>query len=113
MKHIDKFLPFAAAVYVVVMLVAPAHSQVVVLSPDEDVLVDRYIVELPALPPPVVIEENMTLRPGSIVPVGVALQPFGGASALAKYGFFVSVDNKVVVVDPSTRAVVRILNAKR
>ena len=47
------------------------------------------------------------------VPAGVALQAFGGRSALAKYGYFVSVDDKVVVVDPATRTVVRIFPARR
>ncbi len=76
-------------------------------------LVERYIVEEPALPPPVVIEENTTLRPGSPVPAAVPLQPFGGRSALAKFSYFVSVDDKIVVVDPATRTVVRIFNARR
>ena len=113
MKHIGKSLTFAGGLATALLIASPALSQVVVLSPDEDVLVERYIIETPSLPPPVVIEENMTLRPGSIVPAGVALQNFGARSSLARYGFFVSVDNKVVVVDPATRTVVRIFNAKR
>ena len=100
------------AVIALALTATSAVAQTVVLTPDEDVLIERYIVEAP-LPPAVVIEENTTLRPGSAVPSGVPLQPFGGQSALAKYGYFVSVDNKIVVVDPATRTVVRILNAKR
>ena len=91
----------------------PAMAQAVVITPDESVLVERYIVEEPTLPPPVVIEENTTLRPGSLVPAAVPLQPFGGRSTLAKFSYFVSVDDKVVVVDPVTRTVVRIFTAKR
>lgn len=89
----------------------PAFAQTVVISPEETVLVERYIVQEPALPPPVTIEEHQTLRPGSVVPVGVPLQQFR-EPRLAKYAYFVSVDNKVVVVDPATRTVVRIFSAK-
>ena len=103
----------AAAIAVASVLATSALAQGVILTPDESVLVERYIVEEGALPPPAVIEENMTLRPGSIVPAGVALQPFGGRSSLARYAFFVSVDNQVVVVDPVSRAVVRIFPVKR
>ena len=91
----------------------PVFAQALVITPDESVLVERYIVEEPALPPPFVIEENITLRPGSQLPVAVPLRPFGGNSALAKFSYFVSVDDKVVVVDPASRTVVRIFNAKR
>ncbi len=90
----------------------PAGAQSVVITPDETVLVERYIREEP-LPPAVTIEEHQTLRPGSVVPAGVPLKPFTGVSGLARYGYFVSVDNKLVVVDPDTRAVVRIFDAKR
>ena len=93
-------------------LTGPVFAQVFI-TPDDSVLVDRYIVELPALPPPVTIEENTVLRPGSSVPASIPLTPFAGRSQLAKYGYFVSVDDKVVVVDPQTHVVVRILDAKR
>ena len=83
----------------------------VVVTPEDDVLIERFIVEQP-LPPAVTLEENITLRPGTAVPVGVVLRPMGGAGSLAKYSFFRSVDNKIVVVDPATRTVVRILAAK-
>jgi hypothetical protein len=90
----------------------PALAQGVIITPEESVLVERYVVQEPALPPPVTIEEHQTLRPGSIVPTGVPLQPFRGVSELGKFAYFVSVDNKVVVVDPATRVVVRIFNAR-
>lgn len=93
-------------------LVQTADAQVLI-TPDETVLVERYIVEVPTLPPAVTIEENTTLRPGSVIPDAIPLNPFAGRSDLARYSYFVSVDNKVVVVDPATRVVVRILNARR
>lgn len=95
-----------------VVVALPAVAQSVVITPEESVLVERYVVQEPTLPPPVTIEEHQTLRPGSIVPPGVPLQQFRGVSELGKFAYFVSVDNKVVVVDPATRVVVRIFNAR-
>ena len=90
----------------------PVAAQVL-FTPDESGLAEGYFVDVPALPPPVTIEENTVLRPGSPVPPSIPLSPFTGRAQLAKYGYFVSVDNKVVVVDPETHIVVRIFDAKR
>lgn len=87
-----------------------ATAEVIEISPDETVLVERYVREIPTPPP--VIEEHMTLRPGSIIPEGVPLRPFEGNARLARYAFFVSVDHKIVVADPRTREVVRILDQR-
>lgn len=94
-----------------VLVSLPAVAQTVVITPEQSTLVERYVVQEP-LPAPVTIEEHQTLRPGSVVPPGVPLQPFRGVSELGKLAYFVSVDNKVVVVDPATRVVVRIFNAR-
>ena len=94
-----------------IALATPALAQEVVeISPDETVLVERYVREIPEPPP--VIEEHMTLRPGSVIPEGVPLRPFDNVAALHRYGYFVSVDHKIVVADPKTRVVVRILDQK-
>jgi hypothetical protein len=52
----------------------------------------------------------MTLRPGSVIPAGVPLTKFEKHPSLDHYAFFVSVDHKIVVADPATRIVVRILD---
>lgn len=89
----------------------PALAQdVVEISPDDTVLVERYVREIPAPPP--VIEEHMTLRPGSVIPEGVQLNRFEDHPSLDRYAYFVSVDHKIVVADPRTRVVVRILDQK-
>lgn len=96
----------AAALHIAI----PASAQEVIeISPGDTVLVERYVREAP---PPPVIEEHMTLRPGSIVPAAVPLRPFDGQPSLSRYSFFVSVDHKIVVTDPKTRVVVRILDQK-
>ena len=95
-------------------LVAPATvafaQDFVEIAPGDTVLVERYVREIPAPPP--VIEEHLTLRPGSIIPDAVPLSRFEGQQQLARYAFFVSVDHKIVVADPRTRVVVRILDQK-
>ena len=74
----------------------------------EDVIVREYVTR--EAPP--AIEFHQTLRPGSIVPEGVPLRQFGRDSTprLSGMGYFVSVDHKLVVVDPETRVVARILD---
>ena len=90
----------------------PALAQrFIEITPDETVLVERYVREIPEPPP--IIEENMTLRPGSVIPDAVPLRPFEKVAALSRYAYFVSVDHKIVVADPQTRVVVRILDQPR
>lgn len=77
---------------------------------DREVVVRKYVERTPT--EPVVIQEGGTVRPGSIVPSYVPLQTFGGLTDpfYQGYRYFVSPDHKVVIVDPSTRTVVRILD---
>lgn len=90
---------------------SPAFAQEVIeISPEDSVLVERYVREIPEPPP--VIEEHMTLRPGSVIPAAVPLRRFKGTPSLERYAYFVSVDHKIVVADPATRVVVRILDEK-
>lgn len=79
------------------------------LRPDEEVVVREYIVR--RRPTPIVVEGG-TVRPGSIVPADVDLQAFDESAlpSLRRYAYFVSPDSKIVVVEPTTRQVVRILN---
>ena len=100
-----------AAVAILLVVASSASAQELIeISPDETVLVERYVREIPVPPP--IIEEHMTLRPGSVIPQGVPLRPFEKVAALDRYVYFVSVDHKIVVADPRTRVVVRILDQK-
>jgi hypothetical protein len=101
---------FTAAIAVVAAgHMVRAQDRVIEITPDETVLVERYVE---TAPPPPVVEEHMTLRPGSVIPVEVPLKRFGDVPALRKYAYFLSVDHKIVVADPETRVVVRILDMK-
>ncbi|WP_158809828.1 DUF1236 domain-containing protein [Beijerinckia sp. L45] len=83
--------------------------RVLEVSPDETMRMERYVREETDVP---VIEEHMTLRPGSVLPDGVPLRVFAKDSELARFAYFVSVDNKIVIADPRTRTVVRIIDKK-
>ncbi|MDP4021054.1 hypothetical protein Q8W71_00325 [Methylobacterium sp. NEAU 140] len=105
-----------AACGIAALLTGPALAQAVIVapddfSPDDEVVVREYVVRRPVLAPDPIVG-SIPLRPGSIVPADVALAPFTDAPnpSLRRYGYFVAPGNKVVVVDPATRAVVRILD---
>jgi hypothetical protein len=89
--------------------VIEAPPRVLEVSPEDTVRMERYVREETDVP---VIEEHMTLRPGSIIPEGVALRVFARDTELARFAYFVSVDNKIVIADPRTRTVVRIIDRK-
>ena len=89
---------------------AARAQDLVEISPDETVIVERYVREIPE--PPLMIEDHLTLRPGSVIPDAVPLRPFDGQPKLARFAYFVSVDHKIVVADPRTRVIVRILDQR-
>jgi hypothetical protein len=78
----------------------PAPGPVVVAPP--------AVVTSPA---PVETEPVVVIRPGSIIPTDVVLEPFVGppTPALRRYSYFISPSNKIVVVEPVGRRVVRVL----
>jgi hypothetical protein len=105
----------AAAFGFAVLFTGSALAQAVIVAPedfgpDDDVVVRDYIVRRPVEPGPIV--GSIPLRPGSIVPPDVRLAPFTEAPnpRLRRYGYFVAPGDKIVVVDPSSREVVRILD---
>ena len=87
---------------------APAPRAIEV-SPDDSLRMERYVRGETDVP---VVEQHMTLRPGSIIPEGVQLRVFSKDTELARYAYFVSVDDKIVIADPRTRVVVRIIDKK-
>jgi hypothetical protein len=95
------------------------------VGPDDEVVMREYIIR--RRPPPVVVSPApvvtapapviaeppaVIIRPGSIIPADVELEPFDEAPlpALRRYSYFVSPSNKIVVVDPIGRRVVRVLD---
>ena len=79
--------------------------------PDEQEVVLRdYIVRRPV--DRIVEVPGGTVRPGSTIPRDIRLSPLAdiSAPALRRYAYFVSPDNKIVIVDPATRQVMRIIS---
>ncbi len=88
----------------------PISSDEFDLPPEREVLVREYVIREPA--PRIVIEEGV-VRPGSVVPEYVQLRRFeNGVAGMERYGYFVSPDDKIVIVEPSSRRVVRIIDRK-
>jgi hypothetical protein len=83
--------------------------RVMEITPDDSMRAERYIKGESDVP---VIEEHMTLRPGSIIPDGVPLRLFANVSELGRFAYFVSVDHKIVIADPQSRTVVRIIDER-
>ena len=102
------------------------------VAPDEEVVVREYIIRRPAIAPgpvvvapaplrrtPVVVAPAPVppapvayVRPGSLVPEDVDIEPYVDAPvpAYRRYSYFTSPSNQIVVVDPVERRVVRILD---
>jgi hypothetical protein len=79
------------------------------LTPDQEVVVRRYIVEERVVPAP-----SQTIRVGSVIPPSVQLYDVednlsSEVPMLRSYSYFRAADNRIVFVEPSTRRVVRIL----
>lgn len=89
----------------------PITSDELDLPSDREVLVREYVIRGPA---PRIIIEGGVVRPGSIVPEDVQLHPFDNLSVagMGRYAYFVSPDEKIVIVDPSSRRVVRIIDRR-
>lgn len=77
---------------------------------EREVIVREYVTREAA--PTVIIQEGGTVRPGSFVPEYVELRRFGNLAdpSLGRLAYFASPDQKIVLVDPETRRVVRILD---
>jgi Protein of unknown function (DUF1236) len=84
-------------------------SEPLIIPEEQDVVVREYIVRRPV--ERIVEVPGGTVRPGSTIPRDIRLSPLADISApgLRRYAYFVSPDNKIVIVDPATRQVMRII----
>jgi hypothetical protein len=107
---------FAQAVVPGPVVAAPEPFDI---APEEEMVVREYIIRRRPPPPmPMVVAPApapapaVVIRPGSIIPADVLLEPFDESPipALRRYSYFISPSNKIVVVDPLERRVIRILD---
>ena len=77
---------------------------------EQEVVVREYIVRRPV--ERIVEVPGGTVRPGSVIPRDIRLSPLADISVqgLNRYAYFVSPDDKIVIVDPATRQVMRIIS---
>jgi hypothetical protein len=99
-------LSFIFAGFLSAFATASMAQPVVVLGDDDDVVIREFVP-----PEPPTTEYRQTLIPGSVIPPDVPLKLFPATAPpkLRGYAYFVSVDQKLVVVEADTRRVVRIL----
>ena len=77
---------------------------------EQEIVVREYIVRRPV--DRIVEIPGGTVRPGSVIPREIRLSPLADISVegLNRYAYFVSPDDKIVIVDPTTREVKRIIS---
>ncbi|MFO1149735.1 MAG: DUF1236 domain-containing protein [Alsobacter sp.] len=83
------------------------------IDPDQEVVIRRRVIE--EQPAPSVIEiPRGQVTIGSAVPGDIPLRPMSrfGSQGLANLAYFVSPDQKIVVVEPQTRRVVKIIRGQ-
>jgi hypothetical protein len=77
---------------------------------EHEVVVREYIMRRPV--ERVVEVPGGAVQPGSVVPRDLRLSPLADipVPALSRYAYFVSPDNKIIIVDPATRQVMRVIS---
>ncbi len=85
-------------------------TEPLIIPEEQEVVVREYIVRRPV--ERIVEVPGGTVRPGDTLPRDIRLSPLADISvpALSRYAYFVSPDNKIVIVDPTTRQVMRIIS---
>jgi hypothetical protein len=80
------------------------------IAPEQEVIIRRRIVEEHPAPATIEIPRGQVTI-GSAIPRDIALHPMSnfGSRRLANLAYFVSPDEKIVVVEPQTRRVVKII----
>ncbi|WP_406855377.1 DUF1236 domain-containing protein [Alsobacter sp. KACC 23698] len=80
-------------------------------APEQETVIRRRIIEERLAPVEI---QRGSVRVGSIVPDDVELQPMNGIGSqrLQRLGYFLSPDDKIVVVEPRSRQVVRIIDQR-
>jgi hypothetical protein len=75
-----------------------------------DAVVREYILRRPV--ERIVEVPGGTARAGGTIPRSIRLSPLADISepSLSRYAYFVSPDNQIVIVDPATRQVMRVIS---
>ncbi len=93
------------------LVVPEDNTGTIVLTPSGETVVRRTIIEERVVPSP----WRGQVRVGSRVPADVDLYAFSDGAVdeepgIERYRYFVSPDDKIVLVEPQTRQVVRIID---
>jgi len=83
-----------------------AGAQTVVISPDQQTVIHKYVVQHEVAP--VQLPSDVTISVGSTLPEGVDLQQIDVPDVTTEYRYVV-VDGQTLVVEPGTRKIVQII----
>ncbi len=83
-----------------------ADAQTVVIEPQQQTVIHKYIVEHHVAPTE--LPQGTTVQVGSTIPDGVDLQQIDSPDVQTEYEYVV-VNGQTVIVDPQTRRIVQIL----
>ncbi len=101
-------IPLKSTVVVGLLLagVGTAIAQDVVIAPEQETVIREYVVKQhvePIAPPP-----GLEITVGSTIPDAVKIYGLDVADMPAQYSFVV-IEGRTLLIDPSTRRIVRIL----
>ena len=87
-----------------------ATTEPLTLPEGQEAVVREYIGRRPVVR--IVAVPGEAVQPGSTIPRDIRLSPLADISvpALNRYAYFVSPDDKIVIVDPATRQVMRVIS---
>lgn len=83
---------------------AAASAQTVVVTPEQQTVIHKYVVEHKVAP--VEMPSDVTISVGSTIPEGVDLQQIPDVSEYQ----YVVVNGQTLVIDPATRQIVQVIN---
>ena len=85
-------------------------TEPLIIPEEQQVVVREYIVRRPV--DRIVEIPGSSVQPGSVISREIRLSPLADISArnLSRYAYFVSPDDKIVIVDPATRQVMGVIN---
>lgn len=86
---------------------AAASAQTVVISPDQQTVIHKYVIEHKVAP--VEVPSDVTVSVGTALPDTIDLQQIDVPDVSTEYQYVV-VNGQTLVVDPQTRKIVQIIN---
>jgi hypothetical protein len=85
------------------------RTEPLTIPEEQEVVVRQYISRRPVTR---IIEVPGGVQPGGVIPRDIRLSPLADipVPALSRYAYFISPEDKIVIVDPATRQVMSVIS---